>query len=152
MDKLSSKIWMPKKVTYDEALGQPPDYSQTMRMQQPTLQQTNQYRHEYQIGSPDQNRQQLPGANHQNSPQQYGTMNQLNGQGTWVAATVTQPQVLGRLNYTEREKKTTEKRDIRRRLSVLSGITSFLGFHQHILVSPMQRYRNSITFASHMHT
>ena len=38
-----------KTVTYDEALGQPPDYSQTMRMQQPTLQQTNQYR----PGDPD---------------------------------------------------------------------------------------------------
>ena len=51
-----------KTVMYNEASGQPPDYSQTMRMQQIIPQQTNQYQHGYQIGGLDLGQQQLSGA------------------------------------------------------------------------------------------
>ena len=50
------------------------------------------------------------------------------------------------------EKETEEERDIGRKLAVLSEITSFMGFHEYILVRLMQRCRSSITLASHMHT
>ena len=43
-----------KSVTFDEASGQPPDYVQTMRMQQIIPQQTNQYQHGYTLFNTDQ--------------------------------------------------------------------------------------------------
>ena len=107
-----------------------------MRMQQPIPQQMNQYRHGYQIGSIDQGQQQLSGASHHTSPQQYITMNQLNGQGMWVAPTMTQPQpqALGRLNCTEREFMENQKAEKMKRKLKKRGISE--GNWQYYLKSP----------------
>ena len=87
---------------YDEASGQPPDYSQTMRMRQIIPQQLSLYQHGYQIDGLDLGQHQLSGASQHISTKQHITMNQLNGQGVGFAPTITQPlpQALGRLNCT----------------------------------------------------
>ena len=108
-----------KSVMYDEASGQPPDYSQTMRMQQIIPQQTNQYQHGYQIGGLDLGQQQLSGASRNTLTQQYNTMSQLNGHCVGFAPTITQPlpQALGRMNCTERESiKSQKAEEMKRKL------------------------------------
>ena len=96
---------------YDEASGQPPDYSKTIRLQQIIPQQTNQYQHGYQISGLDLGQQQLSGANRHTFSQQHNAMGQLNFQVMGLTPTLTQPQPqgLGRVNCTERESIESEK-------------------------------------------
>ena len=79
---------------YDEASGQPPDYVQTMRMQQIIPQQASQYQQGYQLVNLDLSQQQQFGASQSISTQQrQNTVHQQDIQGHRSSApTLTQPQ------------------------------------------------------------